>query len=130
MGAPVITLTRTGATGLPVLIAVVAPRNVLIGATQWLLSLADGIRPALNRQVVDRLLLPPALLIGIMLRTVLPLATLILAIVFELSAVLAANNLVLRARLIILRTLLIVLWTWLIVLWTRLIVLRTRLIVL
>ncbi|MFW0755733.1 hypothetical protein ACN1C3_13430 [Pseudomonas sp. H11T01] len=65
-----------------------------------------------------------------MLWTVLPLAALILAVVFKLSAVLAANNLVLRARLIILRTLLIALWTWLIVLWTRLIVLRARLIVL
>jgi hypothetical protein len=135
IGASIITRTRTGATGLPALIAVVAPRNILIVATLWLLGLADGIRPALNRQIVARLLLHrllhrPALLIGIMLRTVLPLAALILTAAFELPAVAAANNLGLRTRLIILLTQLNVLWTRLIILQTRLIVLWTHLIVL
>src|SRR5207253_9735816 len=94
---------HTGTTDLPVLIAIVTPRNVLIVATLWLLGLADGIRSTLNRQVVARLRRRPTLPVRIMLRTVLPLAALplILAVVFELTAVVAANNLILQARLIV-----------------------------
>jgi hypothetical protein len=64
-----------------------------------------------------------------MLRTILPLATLILTVVFELSAVVAANNFVLLARLIILRAWLSVLGARLIVLWPGLIALLALLIV-
>lgn len=106
---------RTRATRLPMRVVVVAPGNVLIVATLWLLGLAHGVRAPLDRQIRRRswLLLLWLLwlrhwlrgganrLIGIVLRMVLPLASRVLSVVFELTAVLAANNFILRARLLL-----------------------------
>ncbi|GED78854.1 hypothetical protein PFL02_57040 [Pseudomonas fluorescens] len=84
------------------LVVVVAPGNVLIVATLWLLGLAHGVGAALDRQVVRLLHLGlwhrgrANLLIGIVLRPVLPLPSRVLAVVLELTAVIAANDFILR----------------------------------
>lgn len=115
--------------GLPMLIAIVATRNVLIVAGTWFLGLAHGIRAPLNRQVIRRLRCRVRGLLLVALRATLPLATpirplkmLILRpwlIIFEMR--------VLRTRLIVLGTR--GFGTRLIILRSRLVVLRPRLII-
>ncbi|VVN12977.1 hypothetical protein PS624_03930 [Pseudomonas fluorescens] len=118
--------------GLPMLIVVAVLRALIAVVTLTrLLGLAHGVGPWLDRQAVGRQLRRRWRLahrIGIVGRAiliaVLPLA-IVVAVVLELAAVVATNDLVvLRARLILLR--LILRW---IVLRTRLIVAATALIV-
>jgi hypothetical protein len=85
-----------------VLVVIVARLLVLIVATPGFLGLAHGVGPALNWQIVTGLLRRSALNIGIVRRTVLMLAALILVVELELAAVVTPNDfVVLPVRLIV-----------------------------
>lgn len=121
--------TLAAIAGLPMLVAVVATRDVLVIALTRFLGLAHGIRATLDRQVIGRLRRRVRRLLLVALWTTLPLATPIRAL-----DILVLRPWLIVFEMLILRTRLIVLGprgfrTRLIILWSRLVVLRPRLII-
>jgi hypothetical protein len=107
--------------GLPVRIAIVAAWDVLIIALARFLGLADGVRTALDRQVIRRLRLRCWPRLFSPLWATLPLPTTVLLLLG------AIKMLVLWTGLIVFWPRLVVFRPWLIVLRARLVILRARL---